>query len=417
MIIETREDLHTGCAIVGGGPAGIMLGLLLARRGIEVTVLEKHADFLRDFRGDTIHAATLRVLDQLGLGREFAALPQRRLDRMRMHFPERTVTAADFSQLPGPYRYLAMVPQWDFLDLLAAAACAQPTFKLRMSTTATGLEIAADGRVSGVRYTDADGGSGIISAQLTVACDGRDSSIRTQAGLLQRSYRVPMDVWALRIPTNPKRLGGESVSLWFGKGQHAVTIDRGDYYQTTYLIPKGSDAALRAQGLDTFRHRLAELLGWDVHSLTGVDSWDQVKLLEVTMGRLPQWYRDGLLCLGDAAHTMSPVGGVGVNLALQDAVAAATLLAEPLAANTLTRRDLERVQRRRQLPAAAMQLVQRMDHRMLLGPALRGDLGGPPLSLRLVHRLPLLSAAIAYYGGYGIRPEHVPDFATSAGGH
>lgn len=413
MNSETSGEQRTTCCIVGGGPAGMMLGLLLARTGIDVTVLEKHADFLRDFRGDTIHAATLRVLDQLGLGAEFAALPQRRLDRMRMHFPDRTVTAADFSRLPGPYRYLAMVPQWDFLDLLSAAACEQPSFRLRMSTAATGLAFDTSGRVTGVHYREQDGAAGTLSAHLTVACDGRDSTVRARAGLHQRPFEVPMDVWAVRIPVQPERGGSESVSLWFSRGQHAVTIDRGDYYQTTYLIPKGADEQLRARGLAEFRGRLAELLGWAPDRLDGIESWDQVKLLEVTMGRLPQWYRDGLLCLGDAAHTMSPVGGVGVNLALQDAVAAATILAQPLADRAVTTCELARVQRRRQLPTAAMQTVQRMDHRMLLGPALRGTLSGPPLSLRLVHRLPLLGAAIAYYGGYGIRPEQVPDFAKT----
>lgn len=407
---------RTTCCIVGGGPAGMMLGLLLARAGIDVTVLEKHGDFLRDFRGDTVHPSTLRLLDELGLGERFAALPARRLEEMRMEIGDTTVVMADFRRIPGPHKYIAMVPQWDFLGLLAEAASKEPSFTLRMRTAVTGLRT-EDGRVTGVRYVDEHGRPGELAADLTVACDGRDSVVARRAGLFQDEFEVPMDVWQARVPAPGGGVKEGRVFARFGGGQAAVTMDRGDYYQTAYLIPKGQDEALRGHDIQWLRDRLGELFGWDAEVTAAIRSWDDVKLLDVTMGRLPRWYRDGLLCIGDAAHTMSPVGGVGVNLAVQDAVAAARILARPLRQRAVTVRELGRVQRRRGLPVTVVQKQQRGEHDLLLKPALDGTLRGDrlPLPLRLVRRFPVLRGVTAYLGGVGVRPEHAPQYARSKG--
>jgi 2-polyprenyl-6-methoxyphenol hydroxylase-like FAD-dependent oxidoreductase len=387
----------------------MMLGLLLARAGIEVTVLEKHRDFLRDFRGDTVHPATLRLLDELGLGARFAELPRGELAEMLMRIGDQTVVAADFRRIPGRHKYIAMVPQWDFLDLLAKAAAAEPAFTLRMCTEVTGLRTDS-GRVTGVRYRAEDGSRGTLAATLTVGCDGRDSVVRRAAGFRPDEFEVPMDVWSVRIPVSGK---DGRVFARFGDGRAAVTMDRGEYYQTSYLIKKGEDARLRARGIEWFREELAELFGWDSGVLATIRSWEEVKLLEVTMGRLPRWHVPGLLCLGDAAHTMSPVGGVGVNLALQDAVAAARILAEPLRRGQVRDRDLARVQKRRWLPMAVSQRSQRGEHALLLRPALDGTLTRVPFPLRAVQRFPALRGVTAYLGGVGVRPEHAPAFARA----
>ncbi|MFD9884510.1 FAD-dependent oxidoreductase [Streptomyces alboflavus] len=409
---------RTTCCVVGGGPAGMMLGLLLARAGVDVTVLEKHGDFLRDFRGDTVHPSTLRLLDELGLGERFDRLPARRLTQMRMHVEGTTFVAADLRRVPGRHKYIAMVPQWDFLDLLASAAAEEPSFELRMRTAVTGLRTDAAGRVTGVTYTDRQGAPGELAADLTVACDGRDSVVRAAAGLVPRSFEVPMDVWQVKVPAPRDGRGRGQVFLSVRDGQVAATMDRGDYYQTSYLIKKGTDAQLRSHDIAWFRDRLGALLGWDGEALLAIRSWDDVKLLDVTMGRLPRWYRDGLLCIGDAAHTMSPVGGVGVNLAVQDAVAAARHLAVPLRGGRPTTTALHRIQRRREFPTTLTQRSQLTEHETLLRPALDGTLrpGHLPTPLRLLRRVPGLRMVAGYMGGVGVRPEHAPGFARRSPG-
>ncbi|MEU5421062.1 FAD-dependent oxidoreductase [Streptomyces sp. NPDC020667] len=407
---------RTTCCIVGGGPAGMMLGLLLARGGIQVTVLEKHGDFLRDFRGDTVHPSTLHLLDELGLGEEFAKLPFPKMEEMRMQFGTASVVAADLRRIPGRHKYIAMVPQWDFLDLIASAAAAEPSFTLRMRTKVTGLR-REGGRITGVHYVDENGTPGELAADLTVACDGRDSLVRHEAGLRPEELEAPMDVWQVRVDGPRGGLKDGRVLARFGHGQAAVTMDRGDYYQTSYLIRKGSDKELRANDIQWFRDRLGALCGWDAAVTGGIGSWDDVKLLEVTMGRLRRWYRNGLLCIGDAAHTMSPVGGVGVNLAIQDAVAAARILAGPLRDGSVCVHDLARVQKRRWLPMAMVQKSQAGEHAILRA-VLEGTLAPDtvPPALRLLTKVPPLRGVTAYLGGIGIRPEHAPDFARAQTG-
>ncbi|WP_280183033.1 FAD-dependent oxidoreductase [Nocardia cyriacigeorgica] len=403
---------RTQCVVAGGGPAGMMLGLLLARAGVEVTVLEKHPDFLRDFRGDTVHPSTLRLLDELGLGERFAKLPAGRLEQMRVQIGATTVVLADFRRIPGRHNYIAMVPQWDFLDLLASAAAEEPSFTLCMNSAVTGLLRDGDGRVVGVEYHDADGAVRQLSAELIVGCDGRRSIIRREAGLRTVDFAIPMDVWQVRIPKGDTTRDGE-VFGWFGDRQVAVTMDRGDYFQASYLIAKDTDERMRAEDVATFRARLAEMFGWSHEQVAAVRSWDDVKLLRTDMNRLRRWYGDGVLCIGDAAHTMSPVGGMGVNLAIQDAVAAARILAEPLLRGRVTPHDLARVQRRRSLPTVLAQRSQRCEHAMLLEPALAGTLDEHrlPAPIRALRASPALRAVSAYIGGIGIRPEHAPVFA------
>ncbi len=396
----------TTVAIVGGGPAGMVLGLLLARAGIEVTVLEKHGDFLRDFRGDTVHPTTLRLLDELGLGGRFAALPQSRVDHAEFTAGGKSLTMVDFRRLRQPHPYIAMVPQWDLLNLLADAAKAEPTYTLRMRHEVTGL-LRSGTRVTGVTYTSPDG-HGELRANLTVACDGRTSTVRRDAGLTGREFPVPFDVWWFRLP----RDGSAEYTLIprIAPRRMLIMIPREGYFQLAYLIPKGSDAALRSRGLEALKAELAELIPeTDTDSLT---SLDDVKFLDVQLNRLNRWHVEGLLCLGDAAHAMSPVGGVGINLAIQDAVGAATLLADPLRRGTLTDRHLAAVRRRR-LPAAALTpAVQRVLHSRLVAPILHGHSANPPaIATALIQRLPWLSVIPAYLVGVGVRPERAPEFA------
>ncbi len=396
----------TTCAIVGGGPAGMVLALLLARAGIEVTLLEKHADFLRDFRGDTVHPSTLRLLDDLGLWDKFAALPQSRIDHLGFDVDGCEVTLVDLRRLHQPHPFIAMVPQWDLLNLLAEAAAAEPTFTLRLQHEVTGLLRSGD-RVSGVRYRSPQG-EGELTADLVVACDGRTSTVRAESGLPIREWPVPFDVWWFRLPRDSN--AEYSLVPRTAPGRLVVMIPREGYFQIAFLIPKGSDTRLRARGLEAFRDEIAGLVPEADTSL--LTSWDDVKLLDVKLNRLKRWHADGLLCIGDAAHAMSPMGGVGINIAVQDAVGAATLLAEPLRRRDVTPANLAAVRRRR-LPAAAItQGIQRAMHRALVVPVFKGADGRPPAAFTaLLQKLPWLTVIPARVIGVGIRPERAPWFA------
>jgi 2-polyprenyl-6-methoxyphenol hydroxylase-like FAD-dependent oxidoreductase len=400
----------TTVVIAGGGPAGMMAGLLLARAGIAVTVLEKHGDFLRDFRGDTVHASTIALLDELGLGAKFRELPQSRLTGVLLPGTDAQRVPLDtFAALPPPYNYIAMVPQWDLLNLLAEAAGREPTFSLRMRTQATDL-VVTDRRVTGVHYRGPDG-AGEIRADLTLACDGRTSVLRRASGLPAREYRVPFDVWWFRLPRHPDEEGElAGITPAFGRGEVLLALTREDYYQLAYAIPKGSDASRRAEGVETFRARVAALRPDLADRVDAIASMDDVFVLDVRLDRLRRWYTDGLLCIGDAAHAMSPAGGVGINLAIQDAVAAARLLAAPLRERRLTTDDLARVQQRRQRPTVILQTMQRALH---IG--IRQLLSGrrtvrPPV--RLLQRAPRWLVRLpAHLIAIGPRPEHAPAFA------
>ena len=397
----------TTCAVVGGGPAGLFLGLLLARAGVEVTVFEKHADFLRDFRGDTVHPVTLRLLDELGLFNRFDSLPHSVVEKGQFDVDGHLYTLVDFRRLRQPHPYVAMVPQWDLLDLIAETAQNEPTFTLRMRSEVTGL-MRAGNAVTGVRYTGPDG-PGELRADLTVGCDGRTSVVRRDAGLPIREYPVPFDVWWFRVPRDQN--AQYSLIPRTRPGRALVMIPRQHYFQIAYLIPKGSDAELRARGLESFHRELAELI--PESSSDAITSWDDVKVLDVRLDRLRRWHANGVLCIGDAAHAMSPVGGVGINLAIADAVAAAGLLARPLRTHRLTTKQLATVRRRRLLPTAATQTLQRVLHRVLLASVLQGHQAArPPAALlNVLERVPQLTAVPAYIIGVGLLPQHAPDFA------
>jgi 2-polyprenyl-6-methoxyphenol hydroxylase-like FAD-dependent oxidoreductase len=400
----------TTCIVVGGGPAGMIAGLLLARGGVEVTVLEKHADFLRDFRGDTVHPSTLRLLDELGLFERFDALPHTKLTGLALDLPDgRKAPVIDFTRLRLPHRYIAMVPQWDLLDLLAEAGKEEPTFSLRMNHDVTGL-LYDRGRVVGVRYESPDG-PGELRADLTIACDGRWSLCRREAGLIPREYPVGADVWWFRLP---KADGvGDTLLPRFKDGRFIGTIPREDYLQTAYFLHKGADAKLRARGIETLRQEVVNAIPELAEAVKSLEM-DDVKLLDIKLNRLRRWYTDGLLSIGGAAHAMSPAGGVGINLAVQDAVAAARLLAGPLREHRVTTDDLAAVQRRREFPTAVTQTLQRFLHWAMLRAIDSGKTPSPTKALRVLARFPQLAGIPAYLMGVGVRPEHAPQFARRA---
>jgi 2-polyprenyl-6-methoxyphenol hydroxylase-like FAD-dependent oxidoreductase len=395
-----------GCCIAGGGPAGMMLGLLLARQGVEVMVLEKHGDFLRDFRGDTVHPSTLRLLDELGMADEFLELPHQKVMRLGVTTDDGTYVLADFGRLPGKFPFLAFVPQWDFLDFLADRARRYPNFQLRMNAEVVGL-LREAGHVTGVRYRTSGDGEHQVRARLTVAADGRNSVLRADAGLHLREFGAPMDVLWFRLAKPPDGSGTS-----FGgagritRGRMLVRLDRGDYWQCAYLVPKGGYAAVKEDGLDSFRADLAQLLP-DGAALDALQSWDDVRVLSVRVDRLTRWHQPGLLFIGDAAHAMSPIGGVGINLAVQDAAGAARLLAGPLRDGAVPPQRLAQVRWRRLLPTVVTQLVQRQIQMRVLSRILAGDQPiGTPRILRLFDRHPVLQGLPARAIGIGVLPEH-----------
>ncbi|MCA0269835.1 MAG: FAD-dependent oxidoreductase [Bacteroidetes bacterium] len=404
------QELRTGCVIAGGGPAGMMLGFLLARAGVRVMVLEKHADFLRDFRGDTVHPSTLRVMRALGLLEAFLALPHHKFREMRLDLGDRSVPVADFGALGAETGFVAMMPQWDFLDFLADQGRALPEFDLRMQTKATEL-VAEGGRVTGLLAEGPEGKLRIL-ADLVVGADGRHSALRAEAGLQVRDLGAPIDVLWFRVTRAPGQTD-ESLGRIAG-GRVLVLLNRGDYWQMACVVPKGGFDVLRAAGIAAFRDEIAALARLTPAQAAEIDDWDRVKLLSVRVDRLERWWREGLLFIGDAAHAMSPVGGVGINLAIQDAVAAANLLAGPLRAGPVPGAALAAVQKRRLMPVRVVQRMQVLVQERMIAPQLGRRAAALPLPLRLLIRFPLLRRVPAWFIGLGPRPE-LPDDRASPG--
>ncbi|MCI0387566.1 MAG: FAD-dependent oxidoreductase [Acidobacteria bacterium] len=397
---------HSSCCVVGGGPAGMMLGLLLARAGVEVIVLEKHADFFRDFRGDTIHPSTLELMHELGMLDEFLRLPHQEMRRVKIKFEDQEIAGPDFSHLPTRCKFIAMMPQWDFLNFLTTQAKRYSTFQLLMKAEATGL-IEEGGRVAGVR-AKTEQGELDVRADLVVGADGRDSILRERAGMEVEDFGVPIDVLWFRITKS-----GDDAEPALGRirnGKMMVTINRGDYYQCGYIIRKGAFEGIKRRGLDAFREELVRLTPFVRDTAPEIDDWDKVKLLTVQVNRLRQWYRPGLLFIGDAAHAMSPAGGVGINLAIQDAVATANLLAAKLSQGNCGTDDLRLVQQRREWPARMTQAIQVFIHRRMFGS--RSDperaLSFPWPARMLIWLLtPLLRRIAARVIGIGFRAERI----------
>jgi len=398
------ERISVQCCIAGGGPAGMMLGYLLARAGVKVLVLEKHADFLRDFRGDTIHPSTLEVMHELGLLEEFLRLPHQEVYELNAQVGQMQLIVADFRHLPTRCRFIALMPQWDFLNFLAEQAAAHPSFSLMMEAEVVGL-IEESGRVTGIR-ANTPNGAVEVRADLIVGADGRSSIVREKAGLKVKDLGAPIDVLWFRIsrsPDDPVANMGR-----FDKGRIFITLNRGEYWQCGYVIPKGQFEEMRRQEFEMFRAEIIRLAPHTRDRVRELRGWDDVKLLTVRVDRLREWFRPGLLCIGDAAHAMSPVGGVGINLAIQDAVAAANVLFKPLREGQMTIDHLRRIQKRRDLPTRVTQRLQVIVQRRIIARVL-GETGPlrPALAVRLLAQVPYLRRIPAQFVGLGIRAEHV----------
>ncbi|MCC8939065.1 FAD-dependent oxidoreductase [Bradyrhizobium sp. Arg68] len=403
------RTMKTRCCVVGGGPAGMMLGYLLGRAGVDVVVLEKHADFFRDFRGDTVHPSTLQVMDELGLIDGFLKLPHQRIHKMDGIFGGQSVRVADLSRLKVKYPFIAMMPQWDFLNFLRESGKRFVSLKVLMNTEATDLLRRGD-TIAGVRATTPDGPIE-IAADLTVACDGRHSTVRERAGLAVEDIGVPMDVLWFRVPRRPDET--ENLFARVERGKMMVTFDRGDYWQCAYVIPKGQYEAVKARGLPALINDILQLAPILKAGMADVKSFDDFKLLTVAINRLTRWTRAGLLCIGDAAHAMSPIGGVGVNLAVQDAVATANILAAKLAAGCPSEDELDAVRRRREFPVRATQRIQVVAQNNIITAALKPGDQPMPWALRLITAVPWLQGLTARALGLGVRPEHVHSPARS----
>jgi 2-polyprenyl-6-methoxyphenol hydroxylase-like FAD-dependent oxidoreductase len=404
------ETITTTCAIAGGGPAGMMLGYLLARAGVDVVVLEKHADFLRDFRGDTIHPSTLEVMHELGLYERLLQRPYQPTPKLKGRFGTLEAVFADFTHLPVRGKFVAFMPQWDFLDFLASHAKRYANFCLLMETEVTGLQ-ENRGTVVGVAAKTSRGAMA-IHADLTVGADGRHSIVREKADLARDDFGVPIDVLWMRLS---KKTSDDSTTLGrIVAGVLFVTLDRGDYWQCALVIPKGAAEDLRARGLDAFRQAIVRVAPAFADRVKELQSWDQVKLLTVTIDRLRQWAKPGLLCIGDCAHAMSPIGGVGINLAVQDAVAAANILAERLRSGAASLDLLGKVQKRREWPTRMTQNLQiAIQNTVMARVLMLTHEPKPPLAVKLLNWVPYLRRIPARLVGVGFRPEHVhtPEFA------
>jgi 2-polyprenyl-6-methoxyphenol hydroxylase-like FAD-dependent oxidoreductase len=409
----TRE---VQCCIAGGGPAGLMLGLLLARVGVKVLVLEKHADFLRDFRGDTIHPSTLEVMHELGLLDGLLKLPHQKVPRLTAQFGDESVPLADFSGVAARCPYIAMMPQWDFLNFLAGEARRSPSFELMMQAEATDL-ISENGQVIGASATTPQGQLD-VRCHLVVGADGRSSVLRAKSGLKVEDLGAPIDALWFRLPRRSSDT--DETQGRFDQGRIFVMLNRGDYWQCAYVIAKGTFEKIKRDGLDAFRSALGKLLPLEAARANEVTSMDDLKLLTVQVNRLTTWHKPGLLFIGDAAHAMSPVGGVGINLAVQDAVAAANVLAKPLLAGAIDETLLAAVQKRRFFPTRATQAMQVLVQNRIIAPALAGRKDArplrPPFVFRLFQRFPYLRRFPARMIGLGVRPEHVAPFIQVAKG-